>query len=65
MNEDVLVSASLDNYDTVEAWVSEIHNNACVLVVNTNSGGIFLTKEEMKALIDGLQKLIGEIDVRV
>lgn len=60
MNEDVLVSASLDNFDTVEAWVSEIHDKACVLIVNTNSGGIFLTKGEVRALIDGLQKLIGE-----
>ena len=63
MSESVVVGASMDNYDTVEAWSSMIHHDAYMLLVSTNSGGILLTKAEVTTLIDGLQKLIGEDNV--
>ena len=60
MSETVLVCASLGDFGTVEAWTGKLNSDVYILCVNTDSGGIFLTKDEVKALIDGLQKLIGE-----
>lgn len=60
MSETVLVSASLDDFDTVEAWTGKLSSDVYILSVNTDSGGIFLTKDEVKDLVAGLQKLIGE-----
>lgn len=64
MSEVVVVSASLDGGRTeVEAYKSYFHTGCFVLSVLNGIGSITLTKDEVKALIDGLHKLIGEGDV--
>lgn len=62
MSKDVVVSASLDGgYTEVEAYKSYFHKGCVVLSVLNSVGSITLTKDEVKALIEGLQELTEEV----